>query len=197
MITDFDFQILNFLQQYCRTEELDWFFSNITRLGNAGILWILFAAILLLIPKTRRCGMIVSLALLLDFVVCNGILKNLIARIRPYDINTAVELLIEKTIRLLFPFWSYSSILCCSYRIVLYEKSIAIPSFLYCSSDCIFPYVSVCTLSNGYFRWRFGWNVLRLCCCANFSDLDAAPKSEKTAGHMPLKLYRLLSILSQ
>ena len=103
MITDFDFQILNFLQQYCRTEELDWFFSNITRLGNAGILWILFAAILLLIPKTRRCGMIVSLALLLDFVVCNGILKNLIARIRPYDINTAVELLIEKPLDYSFP----------------------------------------------------------------------------------------------
>lgn len=103
MITGIDFQILDFLQQHCRTQGLDKIFSTITHLGDAGIIWILLAAALLLIPKTRRCGIVVSIALILDLILCNGILKNLVARIRPFDVNTAVELLIQKPSDYSFP----------------------------------------------------------------------------------------------
>lgn len=48
-----------------------------------------------MIPKTRKVGILVSVALLLDVLTCNVILKPLIARTRPYDVNTAVELLIR------------------------------------------------------------------------------------------------------
>ena len=76
MITALDFQILDFLQQHCRNSALDWFFSRLTHLGDAGIIWIVLALGLLLYPKTRRTGAVVAIALVLDLILCNGILKK-------------------------------------------------------------------------------------------------------------------------
>lgn len=81
-------------------DKIMWF---ITTTGNAGILWIALGLILVAIPKYRRSGLIVLGALLVDVILCNGILKNVVARTRPYDINTAVELLIKKPTDYSFP----------------------------------------------------------------------------------------------
>ena len=70
--------------------------SNITKLGNAGIVWILLTIVLLLIPKTRKSGLILASALIVDLILCNGILKPLIARIRPFDVNSAIQLIVAK-----------------------------------------------------------------------------------------------------
>ena len=75
----------------------------ITKLGNAGMIWIVLAVILLLIPKTRKTGIIILAALCIDLVVCNGILKNLFARIRPCDVNTQIQLLIARPDDFSFP----------------------------------------------------------------------------------------------
>lgn len=42
-------------------------------------------------------------ALLVDVILCNVILKNLIARVRPYDVNTAVQVLVAKPKDFSFP----------------------------------------------------------------------------------------------
>ena len=86
-----EIEILSMLQKI-RTPLLDIFMSNITKLGNAGIVWILLTIVLLLIPKTRKSGLILASALIVDLILCNGILKPLIARIRPFDVNSAIPL---------------------------------------------------------------------------------------------------------
>lgn len=98
----FEFEILNYLQ-HLRTPFGDVFMPFVSSLGNAGIIWILLAIVLLLIPKTRKAGWLVFIALLFDVVYCNLILKNVFHRTRPYDINTAVQLLIAKPIDFSFP----------------------------------------------------------------------------------------------
>ena len=75
----------------------------ITSLGNAGIIWIVLAVVLLILPKTRKVGIIVATALLVNLVLCNLILKNLVARMRPYDVNTAIAILIKKPLDFSFP----------------------------------------------------------------------------------------------
>lgn len=75
----------------------------ITSLGNGGFIWIVLTLILLVIPKTRKMGVILLAALILDVILCNGIIKNLVARTRPYDVNTAVQLLIRKPHDYSFP----------------------------------------------------------------------------------------------
>ena len=55
----------------------------ITKLGNAGVIWIALVLGLLLIPKTRRCGAVLAAALLINTVLCNGIIKPSVARPHP------------------------------------------------------------------------------------------------------------------
>ena len=75
----------------------------ITKLGNAGVIWIALVLGLLLIPKTRRCGAVLAAALLINTVLCNGIIKPCVARPRPCDVNTAIQLLISHPTDYSFP----------------------------------------------------------------------------------------------
>lgn len=97
-----ELRFLDFLQTI-HTPLLDKILAFITSLGNAGIIWIVLAVVLLILPKTRKTGIIVAAALLMDLVLCNLILKNLVARVRPYDVNTAIAVLIKKPLDFSFP----------------------------------------------------------------------------------------------
>lgn len=97
-----ELRFLDFLQTI-HTPLLDKILAFITSLGNAGIIWIVLAVVLLILPKTRKAGIIVAAALLVDLILCNLILKNLVARVRPYDVNTAIAILIKKPLDFSFP----------------------------------------------------------------------------------------------
>lgn len=89
----FEFQMLDGLQTI-HTSFLDTFMTSITKLGDAGIVWIILTVILLLIPKTRKAGGYMAVALIADLIICNVILKPIVARPRPYSINKTVQLLV-------------------------------------------------------------------------------------------------------
>lgn len=148
-----EIQILDWLQKL-HTPVLDKIMCLITRLGDAGILWILLAAVLLLIPKTRKSGLILAGALVVDALLCNLILKPLVARIRPYDVNTAVQLLVSKPVDYSFPSGTHRRFFCVG-RCAFYgrgEEALETGTGIGCA-DCFFKTVSVCTLSDG----RAGW----------------------------------------
>ncbi len=97
-----EIQILDWIQNL-HSPVGDLLMSVITSLGNAGAVWILLAIVLLMIPKTRKTGAVMAAALILDVILCNGIIKNAVARMRPYDRNPVVELLIQKPDDYSFP----------------------------------------------------------------------------------------------
>ena len=97
-----EIQILNWLHSL-HTPILDKIMQLITHLGDAGIIWIILTIVMILIPKTRKSGVIMAAALIVDVILCNVILKNLIARVRPYDVNTAVQVLVAKPKDFSFP----------------------------------------------------------------------------------------------
>ena len=97
-----EINILDMIQNL-RTPIVDVVVPLITRLGDAGIIWIILTVLLLIIPKTRKTGVIMMAALLVDVLLCNVLIKNLVARTRPFDVNTAVQLLIEKPQDYSFP----------------------------------------------------------------------------------------------
>ncbi len=97
-----ELQILDALQTI-HNPVLDPLMYAITRLGDAGIFWILLCIVLLILPKTRKSGVILMAALLVDLVVCNGILKPLAHRIRPFDVKTGIELLVKRPTDYSFP----------------------------------------------------------------------------------------------
>lgn len=75
----------------------------ITKLGDAGMIWILLSVVLLLIPRTRKSGVVLAAALCVDVFLCNGMLKNLFRRIRPCDVNTSIQLLVARPDDFSFP----------------------------------------------------------------------------------------------
>lgn len=97
-----EFKILDLIQEL-HTPVGDIIMPLITRLGDKGIVWIVLTVIFLLVPKTRKIGTILTVALCVDFILCNGILKNLFARIRPCDVNNSVQLLIARPDDFSFP----------------------------------------------------------------------------------------------
>ena len=59
-------------------------FKGITIAENYGIVFIVIAVILLIFKKTRKAGILALLAMLFGFIFTNLILKNVIARPRPF-----------------------------------------------------------------------------------------------------------------
>ena len=112
--------ILSYLAEHFDLPILDWIAANlwcpfldatmpvITVLGDAGIFWIALAAVFLLIPKYRKMGLSMGIALLMGVVICNMILKPVVGRIRPYDyqwevFQKTIPLLIERQHDFAFP----------------------------------------------------------------------------------------------
>ena len=84
LLWKFDFEILFFIKDHIRNGFLNIVVPFYTTLGDDGIIWIALGLVLLIPKKTRKCGIMVLAALLVMLVVNNIILKNLIARARPY-----------------------------------------------------------------------------------------------------------------
>lgn len=90
----FEFWILDLLQQL-RSGIADTALTFVTHLGDKGFFWLALAAVLLVRRRTRRAGLAVLLALALDLVCCNLVIKPLIGRPRPFAVNPSVPLLIS------------------------------------------------------------------------------------------------------
>ena len=92
-LNELEVGLLRGLHDLISCKALDWFFPIITKLGNAGIFWIILAVTLLIFKKTRRAGVTMAISLILGLLICNITLKPLVARIRPYDFDTALQAL--------------------------------------------------------------------------------------------------------
>lgn len=65
----------------------DTIWTAITSFGEAGIFWIALSLALMIPKKTRKAGFSMGLALLIGLVLGNGVMKNLFARPRPYQLD--------------------------------------------------------------------------------------------------------------
>ena len=91
-----DFSILYAIQQL-RNGFLDSLVLYVTNLaGSYGELWLLLGLALCFFKKTRRCGVTVLLSYGLVLLLGQAVLKDLIARPRPCQLDTTVELLVAR-----------------------------------------------------------------------------------------------------
>lgn len=89
-----EFAVLDWIQTYLRCGALDVFFSTFTSLCNHGELWVVLTIFLLLWKNHRKTGLCLGVGQLTNLLITNLTLKPLVGRIRPFAINTAMELLI-------------------------------------------------------------------------------------------------------
>ena len=90
LAVSFDLPILDWIQSNLQSPLMDKIMPIITMFGDAGIFWMVCAAILFLIPKTRRVGLGMAFAMVFGLLICNVTLKPLVARMRPYDYQIEV-----------------------------------------------------------------------------------------------------------
>ena len=99
----FDGNILLFIQEYIRQDWMTPIWIAITSLADDGWFWIALSILLLIPKKTRKAGAAALLALLLNLFFTNIILKNMVARIRPYEVVAGLEILIDPLKSFSFP----------------------------------------------------------------------------------------------
>ena len=121
MLLSFDYGILNFIHDNLTCRAGDIFFPIFTKLGSFGLLWIIIAAYLIFIKKDKKYGITVILALLLSLLIGNIILKNVVARPRPFDGLEFINLLIPAPQDFSFPSGHTMSSFAAAF--VLYKRS--------------------------------------------------------------------------
>lgn len=102
-LSELDGGILLWIQEYLRNPVLTPVLKVITNLGNGGAIWILLTILILLLPKTRRVGCMMAVALLGTLLINNMLLKNLVARTRPYEVIEGLTYLVKQPGDLSFP----------------------------------------------------------------------------------------------
>ena len=125
--------MLRAIQQFTGTPWLDTFMIAISWLGNNGLVWCVMAVVLLLRPKTRYHGLLCAMALLLSLLLCNVLLKNLLARPRPYEVLTWLQPLILPPQDFSFPSGHASSSFAAAASLIGLEKKWTVPAFMLAS----------------------------------------------------------------
>ncbi|WP_143317623.1 phosphatase PAP2 family protein [Clostridium sp. HBUAS56017] len=102
-IQNIDDLILVFIHNNISNSLFDRAMPVITSFANGGALWIAIALILICSDKHRKSGFILLGALALCFVIGNLGIKPLVARIRPFNVDTSIHLLISEPKDFSFP----------------------------------------------------------------------------------------------
>lgn len=75
----------------------------LSTIGEVGLVWIMISIILACVPRTRKCGLSMMAAMALSFLLGNCLLKNLIARPRPFSVDTSIVMLVPYPSEYSFP----------------------------------------------------------------------------------------------
>lgn len=110
---------------------MDFIMPLITYFSNGGILWILLALIFLLRKDTRRMGLTMGIALILGLLAGNFLLKPLTARIRPYDFDPSISLIIPPELEYSFPSGHSLAAFEGAFSIFLCRKKWGIPALIF------------------------------------------------------------------
>lgn len=89
-----EFRFLYLLQEL-HTPLVDGLMTFITTLGDHGIFWLLLAAVLFAVPRTRMMGGCMLISIGIGFLLGNVALKNMVARQRPCWLDPSVGLLVQ------------------------------------------------------------------------------------------------------
>ena len=114
-------QILLWIQDSVRGGFLTPVMKLITHLGDKGIFWILLTLALLILRKTRPLGVICAVSMVVGLIVTNLIIKNWVARIRPYEVIQGLECIVGKESDFSFPSGHTTNSLACAW--VLFRKA--------------------------------------------------------------------------
>ena len=126
---EWEFSILYALQEI-HNPVLDKIMLFITSLGDDGLLWIAIGVICLFFKKHRRMGLHLLLSMLCTYILGNLIIKNVVARPRPCDIDATVTLLLSRPHGYSFPSGHSINSMSAAFALFLNNKKVGIPAVI-------------------------------------------------------------------
>lgn len=112
-----DEAILLFVQENIRTPALTVIMYLLSRLGDAGLVWIALGLALAAFARTRRRGAAMLITLASEYVICDLVIKKLVLRPRPYLLISQLELLVAQESSTSFPSGHSASSFACAYML--------------------------------------------------------------------------------
>ena len=91
----FEFAILDWIQENIRCGFLDAVVPVFTKLGDKGIIWIVLSIVLICTKKYRPYGIMMIISIAAGFLIGNVCLKHIVARPRPCWVNKDVDMLVN------------------------------------------------------------------------------------------------------
>ena len=125
-----DFAILDFIQNTIKCVFLDYLMTFFSSIGNAGIIWIITALIMMCFKKTRATGAMMACALLLGVLIGEVGIKNIVARERPFVVNTDILLNIAQPSGYSFPSGHTCSSFAAATTLFMNNKKIGIVAYI-------------------------------------------------------------------
>ncbi|MDR1299031.1 MAG: phosphatase PAP2 family protein [Oscillospiraceae bacterium] len=92
---ELDGAVLMFVQERLRTDALDYVMIALSFIGNAGAVWLAICAAMAARKQQRRQGALLFACLALCFIVNNVIIKNAVARARPFEAMEGLRILVR------------------------------------------------------------------------------------------------------
>ncbi len=132
VVTNIDFAILDLIQKL-HNRVLDFIMEALTLSGNNGYIWIAVCLLLICIPKTRKIGLFAAVTLLVEWILNDWILKEIIARERPFIQNSGIDLIIHQPSGYSFPSGHSASSFAVATAIFMHSKKLGIPAYILAS----------------------------------------------------------------
>ncbi len=130
---DWEFLFLNYIQKNIRTDYLDAVMVFIAPFWLLMIVIAIPSLISLFTKKHRRFGRMIICDAAVNTLVCSAIIKPIVNRIRPYELDTTIKLLVPPEFDACFPsghtFFAFGAATIC----FIYYKPLGIVMYLFAS----------------------------------------------------------------
>ena len=132
ILTNLDGNLLLWIQENVRVEFLNGFWKFVTSLADGGIFWIILGVSALAFKRTRSVGIAMLLALIINHVATNMVLKDIFQRPRPFVTFSEIIPLIDKPGSFSFPSGHTSTSFAAAFAVLFMEKKrrYAIPAMI-------------------------------------------------------------------
>lgn len=128
IIYNFDFAILDALQRiHCTV--LNVILAFFTYIGEGGAVWIAAALLMLCFAKTRKISLPVILALVMELIINENIIKQLVRRTRPFVMNPDIDTIVHKPSSYSFPSGHTCTAFAAATAIFMHNKKMGIAAY--------------------------------------------------------------------
>lgn len=129
-ISSIDFAVLDFIQNTLKCVFLDYAMAFFSYIGEAGGIWIITAVIMMCFRKTRATGIMVLFAVLAGYIIGELGIKNIVGRLRPFMVNSGIELNIPPPSGYSFPSGHSCSSFAAATVLFIHNKKLGIPAII-------------------------------------------------------------------